>query len=97
MSSKDEIVGYINYLTLHCDVSIKAIEKYKLENSELMNEITEIREDLISVNKDEDIEHLDNLRKKLNKIELDLRSNEEIDRYFIGTLPFLLVGFLKAQ
>ena len=87
---RNKVVKYIDYLASFCDVSIKAIEKYKPENSELMNEVTKIQEELIllikKTNTDEDIKHLDNLGKRLDRIQSNLRSDEEIDRYILDLL-----------
>lgn len=70
---KDKIISYVNYLISFCDKSIKDIEKYRPENSELMNEVIKIREDLTlsieKTNTDEDVKHLDDLSKKIDKIQ----------------------------
>jgi predicted translin family RNA/ssDNA-binding protein len=70
---RDRIIGYVNYLISFCDKSMKDIEKYRPENSELMNEVIKIREDLMisikKTNTDEDIKHLDDLGKKIDKIQ----------------------------
>lgn len=94
---KDKAIDYIDYLITFCDLSIKAIEKYRSGDIELIDDINKIREDLILAidksNTEDDVQMLNKLSERVDKIQSNLRfsgfnNSEEIDRYIKDILHY---------